>query len=214
MKPSYRFYRGCYRLLYFVFSIFYPWRISGKENIPEGAALVCANHSSIADPFLIALALGIEHHTHIIAKAELYKIPVISQILKKMGMIRVKRGAMDAVTMKATLGYFKSNERVVIFPEGTRVPEDDAINAKAGAVKIAEHAGVPLVPLYLPRRKPLFSKAPLVIGEPYYIEKQARKRPQEDYARLSEDLMSRIKALEPLAVKVKKARNIRNAGKI
>ena len=197
MKPSYRFYRRCYHLARTAIGIFYRIQVFGYENIPDNAAMVCANHSSGIDPFFVAFAFGINHHMHVIAKVELFRIPVIAPILKKLGMISVNRGVVDASTIKSSFGYLKNNEKVVIFPEGTRVSKDDAIAAKTGAVKIAEHAGVPLIPMYIPRKKPLFSRVTVVIGEPYYIEKQEHKRVLSDYSQLSDVLMDKIKLLNP-----------------
>ena len=197
MNHGHGFYSVCFCLVRAIAAVFFRLRITGRENLPEGAAMVCANHSSILDPFLVALAYGVECNVHIIAKVELFKIPIISPILKKLGMISVNRGILDAATVKTTLGYLRNGEVIVIFPEGTRVSSDDAISAKTGAVKIAEHADVPLVPLYIPRKKALFSYIPLVIGEPYYIKKQPRKRVMEDYKRLSATLMDKIKSLNP-----------------
>ena len=37
---------------------FYPLRCKGLENIPEGPAVVCANHSNYIDPLLVAAAFG------------------------------------------------------------------------------------------------------------------------------------------------------------
>ena len=197
MKTGNGFYKGCYRLARAMTAVFYRLRVSGRENIPEGAALVCANHSSLLDPFLIAFAFGVEHHMHIIAKAELFRIPVVSGILRRLGMISVNRGILDIATIKDTLNYLKNGEKVVIFPEGTRATEDGAVSAKGGAVKIAERAGVPLVPLHIPRKKPLFGKIQVNIGEPYYIDRQPQKRVPDDYIRLSGILMERIKLLSP-----------------
>lgn len=195
MRPSYKFYRGCYYLARPVIGIFYRLRVSGRENIPEGAAMVCGNHSSNIDPFLLAFAFGINCHIHVIGKIELFKIPIIAPLLKKLGMISVNRGILDGTAIKSTLGYLKKNEKVAIFPEGTRVSEHGEVSAKNGAVKLAERAGVPIVPVFLPRKKPLFRRVHLIIGEPYYIEKHSDKRSADDYARLADELMERIKAL-------------------
>jgi len=197
-KPSYAFYRGCYRIARAVFSAFYWLDVKGKENIPAGAAMVCANHSSSFDPILIAFAFGIGCHLHFIAKIELFKVPVVSFVLVKLGAISVDRGMLEVSTIKRTLSYFKEGEKVAIFPEGTRVHEEDRVAAKNGAIKLSERAEVPLVPVYVPRKKRWFRKIPLVIGEPYYIEKQSEKRSAEDYARLVDDLMHRIEALNPV----------------
>ena len=199
MKPGYKLYRCCFRLARAAIGIFYRIRVFGKENIPEGAALICANHSSMIDPFLIAFAFGIDNQMHIIAKAEIFRIPVISPLLKKLGMISVNRGVLDANSVKVTFAYLNGNEKVAVFPEGTRVSSDDAISAKAGSVKIAERTGAPIVPVFMPRKKPLFRRVPVRIGKPYYIDKQAQKRSADDYSRLSDDLMERIKFLNPIS---------------
>jgi len=149
------------------------------------------------DPFLIAFAFGINCQMHIIAKKELFKIPLLAQLIRKLGMICVDRGILDAKATKTTLSYLKKDEKVLIFPEGTRVSEDDSVAAKNGAIKIAEHVGVPLVPVFLPRKKPLFRRIPLIIGAPYIVEKPLVKRTQDDYAVLSDLLMGRIKSLNP-----------------
>ena len=198
MKPSYKFYRFCFRLAHAFIGIVYHLRVIGKENVPEGAAIVGANHSNTSDPFLAAFAFGIENQMHILAKKELFRIPVISQILRKLGMVRVDRGITDMDSVKTTLNYLRNGEKIVIFPEGTRASKDNAVAAKDGAVKMAEHAAVPLVPFYIPRKKRFFSKVTVVIGEPYFIEKPDKKRTPEDYARLSDELMDKIKSLNPL----------------
>ena len=198
MKENYRFYRGCYRIVRALVGVVYWLRVTGRENVPEGAAIVCANHSSMIDPFLIAFAFGIDCHMHIVAKVELFRIPVLSPILKKLGMISVDRDISDVTTIRNVLTYLKNGEKVLIFPEGTRTSEDDAISAKSGAVKIAERTKVPLIPVYLPRKKPLFSKVPIVIGETYTVENLSCRRSAEDYLKLAGVLMGKIKALNPL----------------
>ena len=195
MKSSYKFYKGCYRVARALIGIFYRMRVHGKENIPQGSVLICANHSSILDPFFIAFAFGINNHIHIISKAELYKIPIISTIIRKLGTIRVDRGILDVNSVKETLGYLKNGEKVAVFPEGTRKYEDNAVAAKSGAIKIAERAKVAIIPVYIPRKKPIFHKITIIIGKPYYIKKQAIKQSSVEYSKLADALMDKIKAL-------------------
>jgi len=151
----------------------------------------------MVDPFLVAFAAGIKTQVHIISKAELFRIPVISWILTKLEMISVDRGILDTKSIKKTLRYLSGGGKVAIFPEGTRTQLDNAITAKNGAVKIAEHAGAPVVPVFIPRGKRLFRTVTLVIGEPYYIEKQSAKRSQAEYTKLAEALMDKINILKP-----------------
>ena len=46
---------------------FYPMRCRGRENIPDGPAVICANHSNYIDPLLVALAFGKENYMHFMA---------------------------------------------------------------------------------------------------------------------------------------------------
>jgi len=230
VKSSYRFYKWGFRAVRIIFYLLYFYKITGRENVPKGAAIICPNHSSLIDPILVALACGIEHHIHYIAKIELFRVPIVSFVIRKLGAISVDRDTSDTSTIKATFGYLKKNEKVGIFPEGRRIPANKVTHgagtpdilsadlvitgpeptvsgstvpesvisesvAKYGAVKIAERTGVPIVPVYIPRKKPVFRRLKLIIGEPYFIEKQSEKRSNGDFTVLAESLMSRIEAL-------------------
>jgi len=194
-KPSYRFYRGCYHVARVLFGAAFRLRVEGRENVPPGATMVCANHSSLIDPIIIALAFGIDNFLHFIAKIELFRVPVLSAVIAKLGAISVDREMTDIATIKETLTYFKNGGKVLIFPEGTRTHLGERVAPKPGAVRIAERAGVPLVPVFVPRKKRIFRSLKVAIGEPYVVEKQGEKRHSEEYAALSEELMGRIEAL-------------------
>jgi len=195
-KVSYRFYRFCFKLANPFVRFFRPFDVVGSENIIDGAALVCSNHSALIDPFQIALAIGVDDPVHIIAKVELFKIPLISKILRKLGMICVDRSINDISSIKSSLNYLKKGEKVVIFPEGTRHSKHDAGAAKSGAVKLAERANVPVIPVFVPRKKSVFRRSRLVFGKPYIIEKQTEKRTAAEYTKLAEELMNSIQALD------------------
>ena len=193
--PS-RFYRGAYRIANPVFRVFYRIKIVGRENINQGAAVICVSHSSMLDPIFLGMALSIKHQPHIIAKAEIYKNPFLAWLVGKLGAIKVDRNKPDINTIKESLGYLRNGAKVAIFPEGTRVADDASGAAKHGAVKIAERAGAPILPVYLPRKKRVFGRVRIVIGKSYEIPKQAGKRTHEDYDKLSDELMDRILELK------------------
>lgn len=197
MKNVYRSYRRAYDIVIFLLNIFFRTKPSGRENIPKGAAIVCANHSNWADPFIIAAAFTKENQIRVMAKAELFRIPVLAPFLRSLGTFPVNRGANDISAIRLSLRLLKEGDKVVIFPEGTRVSVDDAIAAKSGAVKMAAKAGVPIIPVYIPRKKRLFFGFPVVIGKPYYINPENNKLSSEDYLVLADDLMERIKSLNP-----------------
>ena len=196
-KASNKFYRWCFKYIGPVLRFFRPFDVTGEENLISGAAMVCSNHSAMIDPFQIALAFGIDTNIHVIAKIEIFRIPVISTILWKLGMICVDRSINDIASVKSSLAYLKSGEKVVIFPEGTRRSDFHDHAAKSGAIKLAERAGVPIIPVFLSRKKQWLRKSKVVFGEPYSIIKQDTKRTADDYTALADELMNKIQALDP-----------------
>ena len=180
-----------YSILRMFFTPLFPMRYIGRENIPEGAAIVCANHTSSVDPLLVAFALKMNQYPHFMAKIELYKVPLLGRILKAIGVFFVDRGKSDVGAIRASMQYLKAGEKIMMFPEGTRVSEDDAIAAKTGAVRLAVRLGVPILPIYVPRKKRLFRGSNVIIGKPYCIEPMEKP----DYQALSDELLLRIKEL-------------------
>lgn len=193
---EYKFYRFYYAIANVVFSLFCRIVPIGRENIPDGAALVCANHSNWSDPILIALAFTKKNFLHIMAKQELFRVPILKGILKQIGAFHVNRDGSDMGAVRKTLGYLKNGEKVCMFPEGTRVSHDNAVQAKVGAVRMAAKSDALIVPVYVPRKKRLFSKIPIVIGKPYKIDNDGKKMSQADYEQKSEELMTRISSLQ------------------
>ena len=52
-----------YYLLYTVLYPIYRFQFVGRENIPQGAAVLCANHTANIDAVFIILANRSEEHT-------------------------------------------------------------------------------------------------------------------------------------------------------
>lgn len=184
-------YELAYVLLKPLCALLYPRGKRVCPALPDGSAIFCANHSNYIDPILLGLTVGKRHWLHFMAKAELQANKLIGALLRKFGVFFVKRGENDIGAIRTTMGLLKSGEQVCIFPEGTRVSEPDSVAAKAGAVRIAMRLGVPIIPAFITRKKRLFRKADVVVGEPYYIAADADPQQQ------TEELMQRIESLDP-----------------
>lgn len=188
-----------YRVLRAIVMFFYgaakPFRVIGKENIPDGAAVICANHTSFGDPFYMAFAVPKRYHLCLMAKKELFKFKPLAWALHGIGTFPVDRSAAaDMNAMKMALKVLRSGKKLGIFPEGTRTDEDGSVSPKAGAVKLAEKTGAPLVPMYIPRHKRYFRVNTIVVGEPIRLEGLGRLS-HEDLERISNGLMDRIAKL-------------------
>lgn len=148
----------------------YPTEISGLENIPEGPAIICANHSNFIDPVLIAEAFGPADHIHFMAKEELQSKPILGKFIENLGSFFVDRESSTGIdTIRTTMKCVKSGDKVMIFPEGTRVEADGMAAPMSGAVRIASKLKVPIIPVYISRNKKFFKKAKLVIGEAMFV---------------------------------------------
>ena len=183
-------YALAYVLCRLVFAIPYPMRYIGRENIPEGAVIVCANHSRSLDPFLVAFALKLRRYPKFMAKKELFETPALRWALTHIGVFPVDRGNMDLNATRTAIKYLKSGEIIMIFPEGTRVSPDESVAAKTGAIKLAEKHGVPILPIGLPLEAKPLRRGKVIIGKPYYIP--PGKRTAADYQALSDELMQEI----------------------
>ncbi len=184
-----------FKFIYFVaapfFKILYRIRITGKENIPKGAAVVCANHTSMLDPIFLAIAFGISENWLFMGKAELFKIPGLNLLLKWLGAIAVNRGATDISTLRNAIDALKSGKKVMIFPEGTRVKEgEDAASVKTGAAMIASRGGASMMPVYISGNKKLFGKVKVIIGKP--VSTDIEEKGQAKYRILSDTVFDEV----------------------
>lgn len=181
----------CYRIAWLLLKILYPYKVYGKENLVEGAAMICANHSSNLDPLLTAMAVGRKRMVHFMAKVELSKVPILGAIIRGCGAFFVKRGEGDITAVRTAMKYLKDGELIMMFPEGTRTAHDGDSAAKHGAVQIASKMSVPIIPVHIPRQKKLFHRMEIHVGEAYTLGRIKR----DELEASTEDLMSRIRAL-------------------
>lgn len=172
----------------------WPFRIKGMEHTPKGAAIVCANHQSNLDPVLIAMSFGNKFPLRFMGKKELFDIPILKSWLNSIGAFPINRSEADIVAIRTAMKYLKSGDKIMMFPEGTRVSPEESVAAKTGAVRIASKMHVPILPVYVKSKHRVWHFSHVYVGEPYYPEAPHGK---EDYAALSQELMDRIYALEP-----------------
>ena len=109
-----RLYAVLYPLIWIFMRIFHPWKAEGRENVPEGAVVMCGNHTTLGDPIYVVCALGWRCQTRIIAKEELMKIPVLGFLLGKAGIIGIKRGKADVAAIKEAMRVLSGVEDIAI----------------------------------------------------------------------------------------------------
>lgn len=169
--------------------------VRGRKNIPEGPCMLCCNHSSFSDPVWVTVYGKLSRLPRIMAKQELMKLPVLGWLYRKLGAFPVDRGATDLKAVQTTLKTLREGNRVLIFPEGTRVRKGKKVEAHSGALLMANRAKVPVVPIYVSTKKHLFSRINLSFGEAYFPEYAAAKATPEELTLRSAELLEKIYAM-------------------
>ena len=123
------------------------------------------------------------------------KWPVIGFLLKKAGVFGVKRGKADVAALKEAMRILRGVENLLMFPEGTRVKDEGASEARTGAAMFATRTGAPLLPVYIRQQKRAFSRSVVVIGEPYYPNFAGRKPTAEELDAITQELMEHLRRL-------------------
>ncbi len=165
-----------YRLLVVIVRIglffYHPvLKVVGREHIPaSGRYLICPNHSGLADPIWIVLAMKLDHIPRIMAKKEIMQVPVLGKFLSWLGAFGVDREGVDVNAIKIGLRALKDEQQLMIFPEGTRVKPGKVIEPKRGAMVLAHRTNSPILPVYLTTKRRPFSPITCVFGEPYKLE--------------------------------------------
>ena len=190
-----RLFRIAYRLLGPIIRGVFRLEIQGLETLPRGGVLLCPNHSSNWDPVLMLAALPIDYRLHCMAKDSLFRIPVLSQIIRHFGGFPVARGHSDIQAVKTAMKVIKDGENLLIFPEGTRVAYEGEVKAKGGVSMIATRIGAIIVPVFISREKKLFRKTKIIFGEQYIPSFAGRKPTAEENQTIANEILERAYAL-------------------
>jgi len=171
------------------------YRVTGRENLPPGAHVAMWKHSSSWET--IAQAVIFPPQAWVL-KRELMWIPIVGWAIHFMRPIAIDRGtgtaAVNRVIAQGT-ERLKLGVWVLIFPEGTRVPEGESKKYGVSGALLASRVGCKVIPVahnagkYWPRRG--WVKKPgtiqVVIGPP--IEAAGR-----DPRAINEDVRNWIEA--------------------
>ena len=171
--------------------------VEGLENIPaDGPLIVACNHISNADPPAICGFTGLKRKINILAKKELFSIPVIGKILIWGGAIpldRQKAGG-DLTALKNSLKILKEERCLILFPEGTRSKTGKRLKAKTGIALFAHKTGAPVlsVRIFNSNNWPKLGKIVLKYGKLRKFELKEGQPLDEAYAEFSEKIMDDI----------------------
>ncbi|MGF3054842.1 lysophospholipid acyltransferase family protein [Microbacterium sp. YY-03] len=180
----------------------------------DGAYVLAPNHMSEFDPLIVAVSVWrMGRAPRFMAKASLFKVPVLGRILRVTQMIPVQRESTSLgarQTLDAAENLAATGRGVIVYPEGTLTRDPDLwpMRGKTGAVRLALEAGVPLIPAahwgsekIMPRYGkfslwPLRKKSVFLVGEAIDLSAyEGRERDSRALAEATTLLMNEITAL-------------------
>ncbi|HEX7355242.1 MAG TPA: lysophospholipid acyltransferase family protein [Mycobacteriales bacterium] len=181
-RPVIRIFIGVFRALRL------DLRVSGQEHVPAtGGAVVAMNHISYLDFALAGVPFWYAHHrlVRFMAKKEVFDHPLSGPLMRGMKHIPVDRSA-GAGAYRAAVDALRRGELIGVFPEATISRSWCLKEFKSGAVRMAQEAGVPVIPVIVwgshrvltkgrPRnlRAARGTEVSITVGEPMTVEPAA-----------------------------------------
>lgn len=182
--------------------------------MPVGPVLLAANHpNSLLDPILVLATAG--RPARPLAKAPLFRRPVVGRLIRVLGGIPVFRReddprqmARNEDTFRAAIEALEAGDAIQIFPEGRSHSDPSLSRLRTGAARIALAAeaasgwtlGVAIVPVGLTYVRKAFFRGRVVAlyGAPIHAAhwRAAFAMDERDAARsLTDTLAERLRAL-------------------
>ncbi len=134
---------------------FARFRIYGAKRIPTtGPAILVANHRSYFDPIAIGMLLAkVGRPVRFLGKKEVFDAPIVGDLARAMGGIRVDRGTGSDAPIEAAEEALAAGDLVAVMPQGT-IPRgreffSPTLKGRWGAARLAHASGAPVIPIGL-----------------------------------------------------------------
>lgn len=200
MKKS-KLYRFIVTIIRPFVRVLYGLKVSGIENIPQsGGCIICPNHTSNADPVLLAITF--RRQIYFMAKAELFKNRILGMLFKMVGAFPVERGKGDTSAIDTAEKVLDNGEQLGLFIEGTRSKVGDFLRPKTGCAMIAYKTKVPIVPVCITGtnefKVKILNKNVITIGAPIYPDDlNITEGSGKEFREASRLIMQKIRDLAP-----------------
>ncbi|WP_062198294.1 lysophospholipid acyltransferase family protein [Massilibacterium senegalense] len=158
-----------------LYSFLFKVEVIGLEHTNiDGPVIVCANHISNYDPPLLGITFP--QKIHFMAKAELFKVPVLSTLLTDFGAFPVSRGAGDKKALRAGLQILKDGKVLGLFPEGHRSKDGSFGEPQSGVGFFALKSDATVIPCAIISTYKFKKRVRIVYGEPVDLSELKEKR--------------------------------------
>jgi 1-acyl-sn-glycerol-3-phosphate acyltransferase len=182
-------------------------RIEGIENVsPAGGAVMVSNHLHNADPIILEAVFP--RPVRFMAKQEIFRVPVISFIVRLTEAFPVDRGAPDRAALRAAQERLDDGAIIGLFPEGTRSATAALKAVYPGAAMIVTRSNVPVIPTAIfgtetlpfngaKGRRRGKTRVTVRIGKPFRLPSRTAGGERIDLRRLTDLMMVEVAKLLP-----------------
>lgn len=203
-----------YRLKHFFSSVFFKFffrlEVIHPERVFPGGGILIANHTSLYDPFVIAVS--VKDEVHFVTRDSFFEHVFLHKIVKELNTQIIGEKESDLKFIKSMLSKIESGNKVVLFPEGKLSSNDDLGPFNREFLILAKKAKCPVYPIYLhgvdqawpqtAKFPKFFGKISVVFGTGVYFdefedfsEKEAQKAVLEKCREQILDLKKSFQAL-------------------
>ncbi|MEO5608414.1 MAG: lysophospholipid acyltransferase family protein [Ornithinibacter sp.] len=183
MEPFYRTVIAAAKTVFFLQGN--RFTITGAEHVPrEGGAIVAINHTAYLDFMYAGLATWPRRrYVRFMAKKSIFGHRVAGPLMRGMHHIPVDRHK-GGEAFAAAIRALRAGEIVGVFPEATMSRSFELKEFKPGAVKMAQVAGVPILPVTIWGGQRVWTKnlpkhlgranvpISITVGEPIHLERR------------------------------------------
>jgi 1-acyl-sn-glycerol-3-phosphate acyltransferase len=122
-------------------------RVRNTAVLGKGPYVFVSNHQSFYD--ILALLAALPVPFRFVAKQSLFRVPFLGWHLRRAGHIALDRSRPRSAyrSLEAAAARIRCGDSVLIFPEGSRSRDGEISDFKKGSMRLAEVAGVPVVPV-------------------------------------------------------------------
>ncbi len=140
--------------------------LTGEKNIPHQGNILLFNHTSLLDILVLQAYLGSHISLRFGAKIELFRIPVFSSFMRKIGTLPITRGNAKK-TQKIyleSISKVHSGKSIALSPEGGRSDTLNIREFKSGPFAFAIQAQAPLLPVLIYGNTGILPKKSLLLN--------------------------------------------------
>jgi len=162
-------------LLWFRPKILY---LNKKKKIQAtGGALLISNHITFFDPVFLMVAFWYRRF-HFITMKSFFDTKFKEFLFSKCFLcLPIDRENFSMESFKTIVSHLKEDELIAIFPEGQINRQENSVTPfKSGMILMALQSGKPIIPVYIKKRKTIFSQLVIAVGEPISIEKSGESK--------------------------------------